>query len=128
VPDGVGAGIPAGTRASVGAALSGCGDDRRGAAGAPGAAVAGIDDPSPVTAAAMGVPGPCPPAALVLRAAHPAVKVTAVSAAAHANALACQARRLPFPRLPRPACPPNLTRDLPAHVLSYRETGGGTGR
>jgi hypothetical protein len=77
-----------------------------------GAAASGLDDPPPVLAVARAVTGFCPSAALVPRAAQPAVNVTAVSAAAVTNARACQARHLPFPRVPRLACPPMLTRVL----------------
>ena len=104
-------GVPADGRTRVGVAVPGCAG-RGIAALAAGAAASGLEDPPPVAAVAAGVKT-CPPAGLLPRAAQPAVKVTAVSAAAVMNALACQARRLPFPR---PACPPNLTRILPTHV------------
>jgi hypothetical protein len=106
---------------AVAVAAPGCGD-----AGLPAVrAVAGPADPVPVVAAAVcvttAVARSCPPGALGPRPAQPAVNVTAASVAAHAIARACQAQRLlllPFPRLPRPACQPNLTRVLPAQVLA----------
>jgi hypothetical protein len=107
-----------GSRASVGAAV-------RGAAAArfvADAAAAGAVEP----AVAVAVTRPGPPAALVPNAAQPAVKVTAASAAASANARAGQVCRLALPRFPRPARTPSATGTLPLPIRSLKETGGVT--
>jgi hypothetical protein len=80
---------------------------------------AGLDEPPPAPVEATAVTGSCPLAEFVPKAAQPAVNVTAASAAVITKALTCQAFRLPLPRLPRPAYPPNLTRVLPAQLDSY---------
>jgi hypothetical protein len=66
-------------RAGVGVALCGRGDGR---VVVLRAAAAGLGDPLPMLAVATIVAGCCPPAALVPRPAHPAVNVTAATAAA----------------------------------------------
>jgi hypothetical protein len=112
--DPVDAGITGDAGDRVAVVLRECGDGRSVAVCVT--AAAGLDDPFPAVAVPGAVTGACPPVALVPRAAQPAVKVIAVSAAAVKNARAHQARRLAFPRLPRPACPPILTRALPVRV------------
>jgi hypothetical protein len=111
VADGV-----AGMRASVAAAESGRGDGAALVVSA-GTAVAGPDDALAVVA--VGRVGAGLPAALVPRAAQPAVKMTAASVAANANARAGRGRLL-FPGFPCLACPPNRTLSSICLSAQYR--------
>jgi hypothetical protein len=112
--------VDAGIRATVGAAVPGLADARF----VVGAMAVAEVDPLPAVAAAVAVAGSGPPAALVPKAAQPAVKVTAASAAVSANVRARQACRLPLSSFPRPARPPSRTCALPMPIRSRRETAG----